>query len=132
MSFHFSCASADITEEQDLHQVHQDHVTSLPKGFHSLASTPISSIHGMIKFFPSSSSPSSSSSAEALDLRSIAILTLQGHPEFHPDMVLRIINDREKGGVIPADVASISRILASHTDEGIRVGRSLLGIMAGI
>ena len=106
-------------------------MTVLPKGFHSLASTPISEIHGMIKLFPSSSPSSSSPLIDNTppDLSQIAILTLQGHPEFHADMVLKIINNRESGGIIPPNVASLSRELAAGKDEGIRVGRSLLEII---
>jgi GMP synthase-like glutamine amidotransferase len=69
-------------EVQNIEQVHQDHVTSIPPGFHNLAFTPICPFQGLVRF---SSAPSLSASREEL-FAQINVFTLQGHPEFTADI----------------------------------------------
>ena len=102
---------------QDIHQVHQDHVPSLPDGFGGLGSTPICPVHGMV--FP----------AEPSSIAEAKILTLQGHPEFSPDIVTEIINVREAKGILSAEFAEQSRQDAALHDQGVALGGVILNMI---
>ncbi|ORX54397.1 class I glutamine amidotransferase-like protein [Hesseltinella vesiculosa] len=70
-----------------LNQVHQDQVSVLPAGFHSLATTaPHTPIHALI-----------SDNGQCL--------TIQGHPEFNRDTVRILLGLRAEAGVIAKDFA---------------------------
>ena len=100
-----------------MHQVHRDHVTSLPPNFSLLGNTVDCAIQGM-------TSPSTATS-----LADVQILTLQGHPEFSPDIVTALINMREEKGIITKDLADKSRQYAALHDEGLRAGATILQLM---
>ncbi|SCZ97184.1 BZ3500_MvSof-1268-A1-R1_Chr4-2g07045 [Microbotryum saponariae] len=108
---------------QAIHQMHRDHVPSLPSGFELLGSTPMCSIHGMVKYFSSAPSPPSA------NLGDIEVLTLQGHPEFSPDIVLKVIEVRAERGVFDPEMAEKSRAHARESDEGVRIGEVVLRII---
>ncbi|SGY76962.1 BQ5605_C005g03535 [Microbotryum silenes-dioicae] len=108
---------------QAIHQMHRDHVPSLPSGFELLGSTPICSIHGMVKYSSSAPSPPSA------NLSDIEVLTLQGHPEFSPDIVLKVIQVRAERGVFDPEMAEKSRAHARGSDEGVRIGEVVLRII---
>jgi GMP synthase-like glutamine amidotransferase len=67
---------------QNIEQVHQDHVTSLPEGFGNLAITPLCPFQGFVRF----SSPPSASASQRELYSLISIFSLQGHPEFTADI----------------------------------------------
>ncbi|KAL7342194.1 class I glutamine amidotransferase-like protein [Rhodotorula toruloides] len=100
-----------------VHQMHRDHVPSLPPSFELLGSTPACAIHGMVRL-ADASAPFSHTN--------ISAVTLQGHPEFDSEMVNTIIDAREAGGVISREVADESRECAGERDDGVWVGRVLL------
>lgn len=66
---------------QAIHQMHRDHVPTVPDGFELLGSTPICEIHGMVKISPSANH--ASSQAKPLELKDIQVLTLQGNSYFY-------------------------------------------------
>ncbi|ORY41759.1 class I glutamine amidotransferase-like protein [Leucosporidium creatinivorum] len=103
-----------------IHQVHRDHVPSLPPSFACLGSTKACDIHGMVKKVDENLPLSPSN---------VSIITLQGHPEFTSDIVGKIIDAREKGRVISHELAEESRKFAAETDEGVRIGRVLLSTL---
>lgn len=104
-----------------IHQMHRDEVPSVPEGFELLGSTPVSLNQGMAKFSSPITSP--------VSLPSISIITLQGHPEFSPDIVQKIIDAREVGTVISSDLANESREYAKEDDDGVKIARVFLGIL---
>ncbi|KAL8292753.1 hypothetical protein RQP46_001365 [Phenoliferia psychrophenolica] len=104
-----------------IHQMHQDHVPSLPPGFSSLGSTPICPVHGMLRRLPSVA-PSS-----PVELADIQVLTLQGHPEFTPDIVGKIIDARE--GVFGPELTEQSRKHAEEHDEGVMIAEVILRML---
>ncbi|KDE04816.1 hypothetical protein MVLG_04780 [Microbotryum lychnidis-dioicae p1A1 Lamole] len=110
-------------ERLAIHQMHRDHVPSLPSGFELLGSTPICSIHGMVKYSSSAPPPPSA------NLSDIEVLTLQGHPEFSPDIVLKVIQVRAERGVFDPEMAEKSRAHARGSDEGVRIGEVVLRII---
>lgn len=125
---------ADV-DVQRIHEVHQDYVPQLPPGFQLLGSTPVCAIQGMLRLSSTSSASTSpattngSSPSESIPLSSISIISFQGHPEFHPDMVLKIIDAREAKGIISSELAEESRAYARERDDGVWIGRRLLGVL---
>ncbi len=65
---------------------HKDHVPAPPPGFQVLLSTPAYPVHSMVKLRPSSATPQ--------------IFTVQGHPEYTPDIVKLMIETRFAEGRI--------------------------------
>lgn len=61
--------------------------------------------------------------------REAVLTSLAGHPEFSTDIVEKVIEVREKGGVFPAELAKASRGYAKESDEGVRIGRVFLKMM---
>ncbi|BGP34819.1 hypothetical protein JCM10296v2_006643 [Rhodotorula toruloides] len=100
-----------------IHQMHRDHVPSLPPSFELLGSTPACAVHGMVRLVDPSAPFSHTN---------ISAVTLQGHPEFDGEMVNTIIDAREAGGVISRAVAEESREYAGERDDGAWIGRVLL------
>lgn len=62
-------------------------------------------------------------------LTDISVLAVQGHPEFLPDLVLTLIDSRERRGIISSQLAEESRHYAKEHDDGIWLGRVCLGVM---
>ena len=102
---------------QTIHQVHQDHVPDLPKGFGLLGSTSVCEIQGMVQ------------PADESSLKEVDVYALQGHPEFSPDFVTEIINIREAKGILTKEFAQQSRKDAALHDEGVALGAVILNIL---
>lgn len=62
-------------------------------------------------------------------LQDIKIFTLQGHPEFSPELVLEIIDAREAKGILTKEFAAQSRDDARLHDEGVPLGAVILTIV---
>jgi len=98
-------------DKLDIIQMHRDHVPALPPSVALLGSSPKAPIQGMVSRFPSGD---------------IHILTVQGHPEFNPDIVHKIIDAREASGVLDAETVKEARVRASQRDDGIGlIGRAV-------
>ncbi|CAO3644275.1 unnamed protein product [Cunninghamella blakesleeana] len=69
-----------------LNQVHQDHVSELPSGYHILASTEHTPIHSFL-------------SGDG------QVITIQGHPEYNRDTVRMFIQFRADAGIISREFA---------------------------
>lgn len=106
-----------------LHQLHQDHVTSVPPSCFSIGYTLSCPIHGLVRYTPNVEHNSSD------ELANISLLTVQGHPEFNPDVTLRVIDARERLGVFDQELAEESRQYAQMHDDGVRFGGLILRIM---
>lgn len=98
---------ASQTRSLNLFQVHQDIVTSLPESTHNIGSSSKCEIQGWIKFRKSESIPALSAAGRehqrdvdfmGLDWNQsrnrIHILTLQGHPEYHSQILIDLLNHR--------------------------------------
>jgi hypothetical protein len=62
-------------------------------------------------------------------LSTCQILSVQGHPEFNPQLVLKVIDFREQKGLFSKEVAEESRVDAKKHDDGIKLGRSILKVL---
>lgn len=91
-----------------------DHVPGVPEGFEVLGTTSICPNHSMVRRRRGNLG---------------AIITLQGHPEFTPEIVLKIIDRRESMGIISEEIADESRRHAQTHDAGVAIARLLLKIM---
>ncbi|GAA5867420.1 hypothetical protein JCM1840_002133 [Sporobolomyces johnsonii] len=103
-----------------IHQMHQDHVPSLPPRFELLGSTPVCPVQGMVRFVDASAPCS---------LANIAVITFQGHPEFNSTIVNTLIDVRAAKGTITKATAEESREYAGQRDDGVKIGRRLLGML---
>lgn len=76
--------------------MHKDHVPTLPAGTHLLGRTDPTPNHGMVLFDPASApSPETlASDAPLVDLTSIRVLTIQGHPEFTEPIMGTLLDSR--------------------------------------
>ncbi|GHJ85098.1 hypothetical protein NliqN6_1500 [Naganishia liquefaciens] len=103
-------------EVLSIQQVHRDHVTSLPRDTLLIGSTPKCPIQGFIRY----RSPSS---------KDIHILALQGHPEFVPDIVEKIIDVRAEKGVLdePTTVEARRRARGEMRGRAGLEGRGIVG-----
>lgn len=84
-------------------------MTALPADTHLIGSTPKCRVHGFIRYYPDTT---------ASGHQRIHILALQGHPEFIPDIVNRIIDVRSASGVLDEETTREARE---------RVGRKMHG-----
>ena len=99
--------------------MHRDHVPSIPPTFHSLGSSAVTPVQGLVRFTPSVNSTDPKSLAS--DPANIQILTLQGHPEYTNRIVSAIIDVREKNGIMNAEVVAEGRRRAKLEHEGLGV-----------
>ncbi|GAA6046751.1 hypothetical protein JCM3770_003149 [Rhodotorula araucariae] len=104
-------------ERINIHQMHRDHVPSVPEGFELLGSTSDCDVHGFVRFVDESAPHTP---------ENIAVVTLQGHPEFNSTIVNEVIDMRESKGVISHELAEESREYAGQHDDGDWIGRVLL------
>ncbi|KAM6494905.1 Class I glutamine amidotransferase-like protein [Amanita muscaria] len=106
-----------------IEQMHQDHVPSVPAGFHLLGSTPVSLNQGMVRFYGDSASPTASPD-------NIHILTLQGHPEFTEPITTGLIEARAAKGIIDKETAAdgLNRRFWPNDGTGV-IGRTIWNVL---
>ncbi|KAF8331312.1 class I glutamine amidotransferase-like protein [Cantharellus anzutake] len=93
-----------------IQEMHRDHVPSLPPNFLLLGSTPKCDVQGMLLPYES---------RDVNNFEDVHILCVQGHPEFVSDMVQKIIDAREKSGVLDAPTVREARHRATQEDDGV-------------
>ena len=103
---------------------HRDHVPTPPEGFITTLRSQKYPIQGMVKHHPMST-----------DRQPLAhIFTLQGHPEFVPELVEMMVNYRMEAGIFDVTVGAEALRRAWGKDkqggEGlVRVGWSMWRVM---
>ncbi|KAG8991086.1 hypothetical protein FRB94_012872 [Tulasnella sp. JGI-2019a] len=106
---------ANLTDIQ-IQQMHRDHVPELPPSAELLASSPIAPVQGIISRYASGG---------------IHVLSVQGHPEFSPDIVSKIIDVRESSGILDAETIKEARIKAAKRDDGIGlIGQAIWQVLS--
>jgi len=112
----------------NIQQMHRDHVPEVPESCHLLASTSVTHNQGFIKFYPSTTPPSDLSSP--INLKTIQIFTVQGHPEFTKRIVHQLVEARSATGVIDKETADRARSRTDWPNDGVdRIGKVIWGIM---
>ncbi|KAG9051334.1 hypothetical protein FS837_009601 [Tulasnella sp. UAMH 9824] len=95
----------------DIIEMHRDHVPTVPANFTLLGSTDVSLNQGMVKRY--------TTSTEKWSDGAVHVLTVQGHPEFCPDIVNWVVDAREKSGVMDAETVRKARECANKRDDGV-------------
>ncbi|KAF8528408.1 class I glutamine amidotransferase-like protein [Hysterangium stoloniferum] len=109
--------SSIVTDRQMIQQMHRDHVPSLPPKFILLGSTSVSPVQGMIL-------PCKDNASQ------VHVFCVQGHPEFLPDIVNKIVDAREKSGNMNADTVKDGRARAVRPDDGTgAIGRAIWQVL---
>lgn len=94
----FSKLSKEHDGRLQIMQMHQDIVPEVPEGAELLASSPVCKVQGLYKHEK--------------------YISLQGHPEFVPDIVEKILDVREKLGVFTDEKMKEYRDLAKKRQDG--------------
>ncbi|KAK8850650.1 hypothetical protein IAR55_004569 [Kwoniella newhampshirensis] len=82
-----------------LEQMHRDVVPSVPAGCHLLLKTQKCPVHSMVRYHPAST-----------PTKPLAqILTVQGHPEFTPPIVSKLIDARSAAGIFDEEATAEAR-----------------------
>ncbi|EST05465.1 Glutamine amidotransferase [Kalmanozyma brasiliensis GHG001] len=134
-----------------IQQVHKDHVPELPpdfagESFENLASTEISPIQSLILRYPTEAPPlastaqasaymafdiedSETASSGPNPLRSMHLLSFQGHPEFDREIVENIIEVRTEMGIVTGELREKSLVNAKKPHDGLKLGRAILAML---
>ncbi|SNX84451.1 uncharacterized protein MEPE_03160 [Melanopsichium pennsylvanicum] len=114
--------------------------------FENLASTDISPIQSLILKYPTEAPPPASTAGTsaymAFDiedsetassgphpLRSLHVLTFQGHPEFDREFVESIIGIRAEKGIVTGELRERSLENAKKPHDGLKLGRAILTML---
>jgi GMP synthase-like glutamine amidotransferase len=107
--------------------MHRDHVPSVPAGFHLLGSTETCLVQGMLR--PSSPATATTRPDSATDIH---VLTVQGHPEFLPSIVNKVVDVREKSGAMDQKTVEMGRRQAGLEDDGVGVFGKVMWRILGV
>ena len=107
--------------QQNIQQMHRDHIPEVPEGCELLASTPVCKNQGFVRYAPGSVSRTP---------KDIEIFTIQGHPEFTENIVRKIVDLRSSTGVIDQSTAESARARAKWRNDGVDViGKAIWQIL---
>lgn len=109
----------------NIHQMHRDHVPTVPPSFHLLGSTSITPNQGMVRL-RDSANPGN------LTPEDVQIFTVQGHPEFTERIVTKIIDARQGTGVIGGDVAEDGKRRVVLRNDGVDVVGNVIWRVLGV
>ncbi|KAH9919503.1 class I glutamine amidotransferase-like protein [Epithele typhae] len=109
--------------ELNIQQMHRDHVPKVPSSFHLLGSSPVSPNQGMVELYPGAS-------PESLKPEDVHIFTVQGHPEFHQQIVDEIVKARSSIGVFDNANVEDYQQRAEWKNDGVDVvGKTIWNIL---
>lgn len=89
-----------------IQEMHQDHVSVVPKGFTVLASSSVSRVQIMIK--------------------SNECIAIQGHPEYHAGIVREFIRMRAEKNIFSSDQAAQWLSVVDNQSDGITIAKRLI------
>lgn len=113
------------TDNVTLQQMHRDHVSVMPDGFHLLGFTEISGNQGMVRF-------KEGINPEEGSLENIQIFAVQGHPEFVQGIISRICETRVRVGVMTQDIADDAERRKDWQNDGISILGKAVWQMLGV
>jgi GMP synthase-like glutamine amidotransferase len=109
---------------QNIHQMHRDHVPSVPAPFHLLGSTAVAPNQGMV-LLRDGASPDAPAPTD------IRVLTVQGHPEFTAGISDLLVDARAATGVLSGEIAEDAhRRNAGLRNDGVDFGRLMWKVLA--
>ncbi|PWZ02225.1 hypothetical protein BCV70DRAFT_198500 [Testicularia cyperi] len=137
--------------KMNIQQVHRDHVVDVPpdfagESFINLASTERSPIQALVLKYPTEAPPlpstaqtsaymafdvedSETASSGPHPLRSLHVLTFQGHPEFDREIVENIIEVRTEMGIVTGSLREEALANAKKPHDGLKIGRAILAML---
>jgi len=117
----------DILAEQNIQEMHRDHVPILPPNFTLLGSSTVCANQGMVQIYGTNQS----APPEKIEPSDIHILTFQGHPEFTASIVEKVVDIRAEKGIYDQAVAEKARLNAVKKHDGTgRVGALVWKVLA--
>ncbi|PWN50129.1 class I glutamine amidotransferase-like protein [Violaceomyces palustris] len=134
-----------------IQQVHKDHVSQVPPSFQgedfiNLGSTGKSPIQALALRYPTEAPPlastastsaymafdisdSGTSSSGPSPVRSLHVLTFQGHPEFNQEIVELILSVKTEMGQVTGEKLEEALSKASLAHDGTKLGRVILNML---
>ena len=101
--------------------MHRDHVPGLPEGFELLGSTSTAINQGMIF------------RRTRENVGEVQVFTVQGHPEFNPDIVGKIVDAREASGAMDPATVKEGRLRGAKHDDGVGpIGKAVWNVLNGL
>jgi len=114
-----------------IQQIHSDHVTSVPEGFHLLASSKKCKVQSLVKYYKGVV-PEFTHGAKLppAPYSQVHILTTQGHPEWDgKHVIIPLVEEFLKDGKIDKELAEEAKENAKRSDDSVILGRALLRVM---
>jgi len=105
-----------------IQQMHRDHVPATPPNFQLIGYSPKCAVQGIVLPYTS----------EVRSLADVHVLCVQGHPEFVPSIVQKIIDAREASGVLDEAVARDARYRAEQEHDGVDVIARVIWRLFGV
>jgi len=106
--------------------MHQDHVPTVPPNCHLLASTPISTNQGYVRFASNTPPPAT---GDQVDPSTIQILTVQGHPEFTQGIMDKLVVARADKGILTKEIQEDAERRRVLRNDGVIVGQAIWKVL---
>ncbi|KAK7438067.1 hypothetical protein VKT23_018234 [Stygiomarasmius scandens] len=113
-------------DELILQEMHQDHVPTVPPNCHLLASTPISTNQGYVRFASNTPPPAT---GDQVDPSTIQILTVQGHPEFTQGIMDKLVVARAEKGILTKEIQEDAERRRVLRNDGVIVGQAIWRVL---
>ncbi|KAH9173859.1 class I glutamine amidotransferase-like protein [Lactarius sanguifluus] len=112
--------------DDNIQQMHRDHVPVTPPSFHLLGSTTITKNQGMVLF----SDPGAPLPTLDAPIPQIHVLTLQGHPEFTAEIVKEVVKARSESGAMDRETAENAWPRADWHNDGVSlIGKAIWRVL---
>lgn len=119
-----------------IQQVHSDHVTSVPEGFHLLASSEKCKIQSLCKYYADEDLKEGLPPAFTHDTplppkpySLVHILTTQGHPEWGHEVINPLVDEFLQDGKIDKELAEAAKVNAQRPDDSEKFGRAVMRVL---
>lgn len=144
-------SDGSLPDKMAIQQMHKDHVVDVPpdfsgESFINIASTSVSRIQALVLKYPTEAPPlpstaqtsaymafdvedSETASSGPNPLRSLHVLSVQGHPEFDREIVENIVHVRTEMGIVTGTVRDTALANAKLPHDGLKLGRAILAML---
>jgi len=118
-----------------IQQVHSDHVTSVPEGFKLLASSEKVDIQSLVKYYDDKEGKREApafthdTKLPPKPYSMMHILTMQGHPEWGPEVIDPLVDEFLREGKIDEELAKTAKKYTKKDDNGEIFGRAMMRML---
>ena len=114
------------TYDQNIQEMHRDHVPTVPPSFELLGSTDVCHNQGMVRC-------NYDGSGSLAKLSDIQILTVQGHPEYTKSIISKLVGIRANNGTFTPELAQDAIERNELRNDGVEViARTVWKILGAI